>query len=134
MAKPTAASQTARAEEQALLAEIAHSTDDNTARLVTADLLDADARGQEDQARAELIRLQCRAAELGTTGVDWHREVGPDGREEALLKKHRKRWLEALPKWARAQGKRFHRGFPAEVHLSGNVEELVRLAEKWKDV
>src|SRR5262245_35526059 len=130
----TATSQTASAEEQALLAEIAQRPGDDTPRLVYADWLDDHARGQEDHDRAEFIRLQCRAAELGTTGVDWHWDVDPDGREEALLKKHRKRWLEVLPKWARRHGDRFDRGFPAHVHLTGNVEDLVRMAEKWKDV
>jgi uncharacterized protein (TIGR02996 family) len=128
MAKP------ASADAQALLAEIAERPGDDTPRLVYADWLDEHGCEPEDHDRAEFIRLQCRTAELSSVGVDWFPVSDPDQRVDALLKKHRKRWLEALPKWARANGNRFDRGFPAHVHLSGNVEELLQLAEKWKEV
>src|SRR5262249_36489686 len=122
------------ADAQALLAEIAERPGDNTPRLVYADWLDEHGGEPEDHDRAEVIRLQCRPGELSSVGVDWYPVSDPDERADALLKKHRKRWLEALPKWARADGNRFDRGFPALVNLSGNVAELVQLAEKWKEV
>src|SRR5687767_4232018 len=102
-------------DEQALLDEIAARPGDDAPRLVYADWLDD--HGEPD--RAELIRLQCRMADMDHLGNEWQRLEPLRERAEALLRKHRRRWLEVLPAWARKAEQGFDRGFPASLHLYG---------------
>jgi uncharacterized protein (TIGR02996 family) len=78
--------------EHVFLREIFDSPDDDTPRLVYADWLDEHG-GAEGAARAELIRLQCRVAQLPEDD-----DVRPslERRCRLLLREHRDRWLGPL--------------------------------------
>jgi uncharacterized protein (TIGR02996 family) len=115
-------------DEDAFMAAILASPDDDTPRLVFADWLDE--RGTEDdRARAALIRAQCRLEYL------------PAGRErrnlesevKALLKSNEKRWTAALRAAELEHGALFRRGFLDGLTMSPTTfmqrgEELFRLA------
>lgn len=87
------------------LASINSHLDDDTPRLVFADWLQENG----DEARAEFIRIQCAAARGATAR---------ENRADALLEKHRARWLLGLPEWCAASSV-FRRGFIAAMTVLG---------------
>lgn len=103
-------------DREALLAAIIDQPDEDTPRLAYADLLD-EIGGEENSARAELIRLQCRLH--GTDPNDPARRTDRL-REAELLRRHGALWsAEAFgPKPA---GVNFNRGFPETCWTTANA-------------
>jgi uncharacterized protein (TIGR02996 family) len=94
--------------DDAFLASIIESPEDDVPRLIYADWLEE--QGQPE--RAEFIRVQCQLARVGE---DDPRRVGLDESKRALLKQHQGEWAGPLP----APGKCiFRRGFIAELDLT----------------
>lgn len=99
-------------DEEALLAAIAASPDEDTPRLVYADWLD-----EHDQPiRAEFIRVQIEVARVETLeSIDLNRHIDLFQRQHDLLENHRAELLGAL---ARVPKVEFERGFVSELVLS----------------
>lgn len=98
-----------------LLAEVYRKPDDDDARRVYADWLVT--RGDP---RGELIQLQCeRARGSGTEAMA--------KKEQRLLSKSQKHWLDGLAPLARDEHIEFERGFVASVSLDAEAELLTRL-------
>jgi uncharacterized protein (TIGR02996 family) len=94
--------------DDAFLASIIESPDDDVPRLIYADWLEE--HGQPE--RAEFIRVQCQLARMGE---DDPRRAALEELERALLKQHQGDWAGPLP----APGECvFHRGFLAELDLT----------------
>jgi len=110
-------------EREALLAAVCANPDDDTPRLVFADLLQENG----EEARAEFIRLQVRHAELARLAAPGVDAVGRRARE--LWLQHGKGWREELPQidgiaWHDA----FCRGF-VEQAVIANDALVVRHAD-----
>jgi uncharacterized protein (TIGR02996 family) len=107
-------------EREALLRAVCEHPDEDTPRLVFADWL----QENDDEARAEFIRVQCEAARLaaGDERLDWLTR-----RSGELQESFGSRWLGELPvphpehiDWVKSpngwlDGKPFDRGFPARL-------------------
>jgi uncharacterized protein (TIGR02996 family) len=93
----------------ALLKDILANPDDDAPRLAYADWL----KKNGDPDRAELIRVQCKRAQLEEDDPAGERLMK---KEKSLLKKHEQRWKAELPEWAQV-GVRFRRGFVGELIL-----------------
>jgi uncharacterized protein (TIGR02996 family) len=95
----------------AFLQEILAHPDDDTPRLIYADWLDEHG-GPAGEARAELIRVQCRLADA-TLRRELRNRLS--WREHQLLRRHTPEWVRPL----RGLGKEhvFHRGFVGEVRM-----------------
>lgn len=87
------------AEEKHLLQSIVVSPDNDAPRLAYADWLDLHHR----HARAQLIRVQCRKAEL-------------EAEEAILLDRYGTEWTQDLQGLG-VEGWKFHRGFPEEIRI-----------------
>jgi uncharacterized protein (TIGR02996 family) len=96
---------------------------DDTPRLVFADWLEE----QGDEARAEIIRLQCRVAQMPESDP---RRTPLKTRAQDLLKEHREEWMRplraVLPALA-TKDVNFARGFPSGVTFR-HAEDLVHAA------
>jgi uncharacterized protein (TIGR02996 family) len=108
--------------ERAFLQAIIDTPEDDAPRLVYADWLDEN--GQPE--RAELIRVQCRLAELcpsiGRPKPDfettWREKLRLAARTVELLEQHRQRW--AAPLEGLVTDPRFRRGFVEAVEVAGD--------------
>src|SRR4051794_32638868 len=107
--------------DAAFLQDIVEHPDDDAPRLIYADWL-AD-HGDED--RAELIRLQCRRAEMIVVDADYRSILG---RETRLLEQHADRWRAALPKLPGVEWGDFSRGFVDGIRAD-SAEALLASAE-----
>jgi uncharacterized protein (TIGR02996 family) len=96
----------ARPQVRAFLDDIKDHPEDDTPRLVLADWLE-EYGGTEDQARAELIRVQCERESLAE---DDPRVGGLDRRAKELIALHAEDWLG--PVRGLAEGWSFERGLP----------------------
>ena len=95
-----------------LLAAISETPDDDVPRLIYADWLDE----QGDSARAEFIRLQCRAVSL-----PWEEERDAlEDRAEELLRQHEDEWLGAEGEFVR-EGE-YRRGFLERVRTEPQLD------------
>src|SRR5262249_50191377 len=92
------------AELLALLRAAKSTPEDDAPRLILADWLEERGTTPADQARAELIRAQCRLADLGADDPE-HRSL--QRRIKQLLSQHGKTWRGPL---TATQGGRFERG------------------------
>src|SRR5262245_38198203 len=112
--------------EQGLLAAIQADPDDDTPRLICADWLD-DHGGEEEAARAELIRVQVALAGRGEDDPAWPALLV---REREILDRWQQRWCAELGQAPASC--RFARGFveqvtmPAELFLVGGEQLLAR--------
>lgn len=77
-------------QDEAFRRDILANPDDDAVRLIYADWLDE----HGNRARAELIRVQCRLAQL--EAIDAER-IDLEDRAEELLRLHQGRWLEEIP-------------------------------------
>jgi uncharacterized protein (TIGR02996 family) len=123
-----------------LLNAIRQQPDDTVLRLAYADWLDEN----DDPARAEFIRVQCRLAELGH-GPMWPqprvRDVGASRRglageaaglvrrQEELWEENGEQWLGELPDLPGCTVL-FHRGFATAVMVDENPGGLIRAGEQ----
>jgi uncharacterized protein (TIGR02996 family) len=96
-------------QEEALLRDILENPDDDAPRLLYADWLDV--RGNP---RGEFIRVQCDLARMQN---DDPRRARVVRREKALLRKHKKGWLEPLRGFAKWPVT-FRRGFVEDIKCS----------------
>ena len=106
------------ADEPAFMAAILDTPDDDTPRLVFADWLD-ERGGDDDRARAALIRAQCRA-EVLPEGSAARKKLEREA--NALIRAHGKRW--AAPLTALRLGVdhyEFRRGFLDSVRMSATT-------------
>jgi uncharacterized protein (TIGR02996 family) len=110
--------------EQGLLDAIHEHPHDDVPRLVYADWLD-DQGGPDNEARAELIRVQCQLDQL--PGND-PRFDSLQEREAELRQTWGKKWWAAMPKGCRRGN--FHRGFPMPSLIAFSLPGLVRLGEE----
>ncbi len=94
-------------DEQAFLAAIVATPEDDTPRLVFADWLDERGTG-DDTARAAIIRAQC-ALEHRAPGSKPRRALQREAK--ALLKSHAKRWTAPLREARLGENWTFRRGF-----------------------
>src|SRR5262245_36577533 len=97
-------------QSQAFLDDICAHPEDDGPRLVYADWLEEN----DDPARAELIRAQCRLAVLPEDSPE---RPELEGREWELLAQHQKRWLQELPAWVRKKPLGFQRGFVGRISV-----------------
>lgn len=97
--------------EAAFLQDIVTHPDDDTARLVYADWLEENG----DAARAELIRLQCRRAQLADDDALVRSLLVQETR---LLADHQDRWRAALPALPGIAWEDFSRGFIVAVRAA----------------
>ena len=116
-------------DESAFLAAIAAAPDDDTPRLAFADWLDE--RGNaDDSARAEFIRVQCRAETLRPRSTE---RGGLEKRAKAVLKVHGPDWLRPIADDIFGATCAFRRGFVHHVTMSARrfsrvAGDLFRLA------
>jgi uncharacterized protein (TIGR02996 family) len=110
-------------DEAGLLRAIWDQPQDDTPRLVYADLLD-ERGGEEDRARAELIRVQC---ELTRLAGDDPRFDQLEAREGELLTGWENGWWKGMPSGARKGI--FSRGFPVPSLGRFSIDGLVRQRE-----
>ena len=101
-------------DEQAFLAAIVATPDDDTPRLVFADWLDERARG-DDAARAALIRAQCQLEHLAPGGKE---RRALEKQAKAILKEHEGKWAKALSDAGIVDRWEFRRGFIDGVTMS----------------
>jgi uncharacterized protein (TIGR02996 family) len=107
--------------EDVFLREILEHPDDDAPRLVYADWLEEHGHAP---ARADVIRLQCRAARLP---ADDDRRLELERRSRLLLRAHRDRWLEPLR--GEVRDARFARGFVE--HVEADVASFVKRGGEW---
>jgi len=116
-------------DEREFLDAIVADLDDDTPRLVFADWLD-ERGGEDDQARAALIRAQCRLEQL-PVGDRQRRDLVRRVRD--LLNTHADRWTQPLRDGRLGRDWQFRRGFLDAVTMSatqfvGVAERLFRVA------
>src|SRR5262245_43821915 len=98
-----------------LLRGVLAEPDEDAPRLVYADHLE-ETGDEADQARARLIRLQCRIAALEELSPE---RLDLEAEEEVLLADHGKEWRTGVPRWARPlTGEILRRGFVERVRMT----------------
>ncbi|MEZ4321675.1 MAG: TIGR02996 domain-containing protein [Myxococcota bacterium] len=106
----------------ALFDRILEHPDDDGLRLVMADAMEE----AGDPARAELVRWQCRLAEVPAWSVE-ARELAHDCRLAMAL--HGRRWRAELPRIEGVRWGRFERGFPVEARVD-SFATLAKVADR----
>jgi uncharacterized protein (TIGR02996 family) len=96
-----------RPEEQALLAAVIETPDDDAPRLIYADWLEENGDSDADRARAEFIREQIR--KCAQEGDSWVFSEGSQRLSE-LRRAHGKVWERGLPAWVPRKAQ-YRRGF-----------------------
>lgn len=99
--------------DEAFRRDIVAHPDDDTPRLIYADWLD-DQGGEENAARAEFIRAQCRLEQIEEFEPE---RLELEDRAEELLRRHGQRWRNECPV-ALSSETMFRRGFIEDVCLS----------------
>src|SRR5262249_48647085 len=115
------------AAETGLLQDIRSNPDDDTPRLIYSDWLDE--HGQS--ARAELIRIQCEAAQLPKD--DKHRQA-LEARARRLEDAHLDQWVGPLKEHLGGLTPYFYRGFPRFVLVRVNLfrkEPFRKMLAEW---